>query len=389
VRRRIAFAAAATTFAVVGLWAGVESAGAAPAGTAAYVSSCGATVPAGYARCMSVHRANPVQPLAAAAPGGYGPSALLSAYSLDSSAGSGQVVAIVDAFDDPNAESDLATYRSQYGLPACSTANGCFSKLNQRGASGSYPSADSGWATEISLDVDMASAICPQCKIVLVEADSNSFADLGAAENTAAAHASVVSDSWGGGDAPDATYGQYFNHPGVAITASAGDSGFQGASYPASSQYVMAIGGTTLRTDSSARGWSETVWNGTGSGCSTSNAAIAAAAGSDTGCSGRAMNDVSAVADPSTGVAVYNTYQAGGWNVYGGTSVSSPIIASIIALAGNGSSVTPGTPYGNAGALYDVTSGSNGSCNPTQLCTARAGWDGPTGLGTPNGTAAF
>jgi subtilase family serine protease len=171
--------------------------------------------------------------------------------------------------------------------------------------------------------------------------------------------------------------------------ASAGDDGYQGASYPASSSSVIAVGGTSLNRDSSSRGWSETVWDGTGSGCSSLNAAISGSSDADTGCSGRAMNDVSAVADPNTGVAVYDSYQSGGWNVYGGTSASSPIIAGVIANAGNSADVTPSTPYAHADALNDVTSGDNGSCSPTQLCTARAGWDGPTGLGTPNGTGAF
>ncbi len=202
-----------------------------------------------------------------------------------------------------------------------------------------------------------------------------------------------MSNSYGGSDASDAQFGQYYDHPGVAITASAGDSGYVGASYPASSSSVIAVGGTSLTRDSSSRGWSETVWNnssgGTGSGCSAYNAAIPGASSFDTGCSKRAMNDVSAVADPATGVAVYDTYQAPGWQVYGGTSASAPIIAGVIGLAGNAGSVTPSTPYANTGELFDVTTGSNGSCSPSQLCTARAGWDGPTGLGTPNGVGAF
>ncbi len=380
------------------VWAG--TAGASPggaatstAGTQTYVANCGQSAPRGQARCFAVHRSHSNQPATAAAtPSGYGPSDLQSAYNLPDG-GSGQTVAIVDAQDDPNAESDLATYRAQYGLPACTTANGCFTKLNQNGQQGSYPAPDSGWAGEISLDLDMVSATCPGCHITLVEADSASFADLGTAENTGASKTDIVSNSYGGSDASDAQFGRYYDHPGVAITASAGDSGYVGASYPASSSSVIAVGGTALTRNSNSRGWGETVWNdssgGTGSGCSAYNAAISGAASFDTGCSKRAMNDVSAVADPETGVAVYDTYQAPGWQVYGGTSASAPIIAGVIGLAGNASSVTPSTPYSNTGELFDVTSGSNGSCSPSQLCTARAGWDGPTGLGTPNGVGAF
>jgi subtilase family serine protease len=375
-----------------GIWAGSASAHPSTTGSTAQshkvVSNCGAPAHKGWASCFSRHRTGIAQPRsAAAAPDGYGPSDLQSAYNI-SPASSAETVAIVDAYDDPNAEADLAKYRSQYGLPACTTANGCFKKVDQSGGS-DYPTADSGWAGEISLDLDMVSAISPNSHILLVEADDPSFDNLGAAEDTAAANATIVSNSWGGGDASDSTYGKYFKHSGVAVMASAGDDGYQGASYPASSSSVIAVGGTSLNRDSSSRGWSETVWDGTGSGCSSLNAAISGSSDADTGCSGRAMNDVSAVADPNTGVAVYDSYQSGGWNVYGGTSASSPIIAGVIANAGNSADVTPSTPYAHADALNDVTSGDNGSCSPTQLCTARAGWDGPTGLGTPNGTGAF
>ncbi|MFI6688313.1 peptidase S8 [Streptomyces sp. NPDC050485] len=333
---------------------------------------------------------------AAAAPSGYGPADLQSAYNLPANAGSGATVAIVDAQDDPNAESDLATYRQTYGLPECSTANGCFSKVDQNGGT-NYPTADSGWAGEISLDVDMVSAVCPQCHILLVEANSANMSDLGAAVNQAVSMgAKYVSNSYGGSE--DSTDAQsdsaYFNHPGVAITVSSGDSGY-GTEYPAASQYVTAVGGTSLSRDSSSRGWSESVWgssaggNGAGSGCSAYDPKPSWQ--TDTGCTNRTVADVSAVADPATGLAVYDTYQASGWNVYGGTSASSPIIAGVYALAGTPSAnSTPASfPYANTSALNDVTSGANGSCSPSYLCTAGTGYDGPTGLGTPNGTAAF
>jgi subtilase family serine protease len=326
-----------------------------------------------------------------ATPSGYGPTDLRSAYNLTASGSAAQTIAIVDAFDDPTAEADLGVYRSQYGLPACTTANGCFRKVDQNGRT-HYPRKDAGWALEISLDLDMASAICPSCHLLLVEAKTNSFANLGAAENQAAAQgANVISNSWGGSDASDATYGAYFNHPGVAITVSSGDSGY-GVQYPASSHFVTAVGGTTLNPGGGGRGWTESAWSGAGSGCSAFNTALSGAASANTGCARRAVADVSAVADPGTGVAVYDTtpYQGRtGWFVVGGTSASAPIIAGVYALAGNESSIDNNYPYAHSGSFFDITSGSNGSCPTPQWCTAGTGWDGPTGLGTPNGTGGF
>ncbi|MEV5942746.1 putative Ig domain-containing protein [Streptomyces sp. NPDC051994] len=360
---------------------------------------CAQPAKAGMMSCLALARTDVQHHLGispAAAPSGYGPTDLQSAYALSASAGSGATVAIVDAQDDPNAESDLATYRSQYGLPACTTANGCFKKVDQNGGT-SYPTADSGWAGEISLDVDMVSAVCPQCHILLVEATSASMDDLGTAVNRAVTMgAKYVSNSYGGSeDATDPTSdSSYFNHPGVAITVSSGDSGY-GVEYPAASQYVTAVGGTSLSRAGNSRGWSESVWGtssggqGAGSGCSAYDPKPSWQ--KDSGCSKRAVADVSAVADPATGLAVYDSYQASGWNVYGGTSASSPIIASVYALAGTPAAGTsPASyPYAHTGSLNDVTSGANGSCSPAYLCTAGSGYDGPTGLGTPNGTAAF
>ncbi len=326
----------------------------------------------------------------ASSPSGLNPSDLQSAYKLpSSSAGSGQTVAIVDAYNDPNAASDLAVYRSQFGLPACTTANGCFKKVNQSGGT-SYPRSDSGWAEEISLDLDMVSAVCPNCHILLVEATSPSFANLGTAVNTAVRlGAKAVSNSYGGGESSGETsYASYYNHPGVAITASSGDNGY-GVEVPAAYNTVTAVGGTSLTRNGSARGWTETAWSGAGSGCS---AYISKPSWQhDSGCAHRTVADVSAVADPNTGVSVYDTYgNVGGWLVFGGTSVASPIIASVYALAGNESSITYGSyPYSHTGSLFDVTSGSNGSCSPSYLCTAGSGYDGPTGLGTPNGSGGF
>jgi hypothetical protein len=325
-------------------------------------------------------------PFAASAPQGLTPQDLQSAYNLPSSGGSGMTVAIVDAQDNPRAESDLAVYRQQFGLPPCTTANGCFKKVNENGSTSSLPAADPGWAGEISLDLQMVSAACPNCKILLVEADQASDADLGAAENTAAQlGANAISNSWGGGESSSIVSedSQYFDHPGVFITASSGDNGF-GASYPATSAHVTAVGGTSLSRSSAARGWSETAWNGAGSGCSQYIAKPSWQ--HDTSCPNRMMADVAAVADPNTGVAVYDSYGSGGWTVIGGTSAASPLVAAIFALT-NETSQTSQFSYANPGDFYDVTSGSNGSCSATYECRAGSGYDGPTGNGTPNGGA--
>ena len=352
--------------------------------TTKFVQICGAASSA-HARCLAIRVDSTV--LTPNTPGGYSPSDLQSAYKLPT-AGGGQTVAIVDAFNDPKAESDLGVYRSTFGLSPCTTANGCFRKVNQSGGT-TYPPSDIGWSQEISLDLDMVSAICPQCHILLVEANDNSFTNLGKAVNEAVKlQANEVSNSYGGSEfSSEAGFASFYNHPGHVITASSGDSGY-GSQIPAAFNTVTSVGGTTLNRASNARGWSEKVWSGTGSGCS----GFIPKPGwqSDTGCNHRALNDVSADANPSTGVAVYDTFHESGWLVFGGTSVSSPIIASVYALAGNAGSVTYGSyPYSHRTGLFDVISGSNGSCGGSYLCTAKVGYDGPTGLGTPKGTSAF
>ena len=356
---------------------------------------CGA-VPIGQARCFA-HTVGSFRPRTTPTPVGYSPSDLQDAYSLRSAssrAGSGQLVAIVDAYDDPNAESDLNTYRSYFGLPPCTSANGCFRKVDQNGGT-NYPKVDPTWALEISLDVQMVSAICPNCHILVVEATTNLFTDLGAAENEAALlGANVISNSFGGTEFSQETTEAAYNHPGVAITASTGDAGF-GTWYPSVSPYVTAVGGTTLTKSSGARGWTETVWSGAGSGCSTyeSQPSWQAANQSISGvCAKRAVADVAFVADPATGVSAYDSFQwkgQAGWWLFGGTSVGSPAIAAIYALAGNAERIAYGSfPYSHTNSLFDVTSGSNGVCGNI-LCTGVTGWDGPTGLGSPNGTGAF
>src|SRR4051812_17123260 len=349
---------------------------------------CAAARP-GDARCHAWVRVDDVtgQITPFVTPAGFGPADLTSAYKLPASGGTGGTIAIVDAMDDPNAESDLATYRSQFGLPACTTANGCFRKVNQNGAASPLPASDVGWGQEISLDLDMASAICPNCKILLVEASTASIADLGAAVNRAALlGANVISNSYGGGESASdpSTTSSFYNHPGILITASSGDSGF-GVEYPAAATTVMAVGGTPLVRSTAARGWTETAWTGAGSGCSTVETKPTWQ--HDTGCARRTVADASAVADPATGVSVFVS-ASGGWLVFGGTSVAAPVVASIFALTGHANS-TPQYPYTNPTQFFDVVGGSNSTtgCTPSYLCTAVAGYDGPTGIGSPNGSA--
>jgi subtilase family serine protease len=369
-----------------------QSAAAAPSsqGTVHRVSHVCSAPAAGRASCNALRRdtidsKGHVTPNVT--PSGYGPADIQSAYKLAGLSAGGRTVAIVDAYNDPNAEADLGTYRSQFGLTACTTANGCFRKVDQNGGT-SYPSTNGGWAQEISLDLDMVSAACPSCKILLVEAASSSFANLGTAVNTAARlGASAISNSYGGSDTAQSSA---YNHPGIAVVASTGDSGY-GVQSPASYGAVVAVGGTSLRKNTSSRGWGETAWSGAGSGCSTKNAKPSWQT-SATKCSGKANADVSAVADPNTGVAVYDSYAyqgAKGWLVFGGTSASSPIIGSVYALSGNTSGYPASYTWAHASGLFDVTSGSNGSCSTSVWCRAGTGWDGPTGLGTPNGTSAF
>jgi Putative Ig domain len=326
---------------------------------------------------------------------GYGPSQLQSAYKLtaaSASDGSGRTIAIVDAYDDPTAASDLAAYRSSAGLPVVPS----FKKVNQNGATSPLPSeapADDDWTLEESLDLDMASAICPLCSLVLVEATNDSGTGLYAAENTAASMAGYISNSWGGPESSSdlSLDSSNFNHPGDVITASAGDSDF-GVIYPAASSNVVSVGGTMLSTASNSRGWSESVWNtgpgeGTGSGCSVVEPQPSwQTALHLSGCSKRIDNDVAADADPNTGVAIYDTSNGnGGWNEVGGTSASSPMLAAMYALAGNAGTTPADDIYTHTGSFFDVTAGNDGSCSPAYLCTAETGYDGPTGIGTPDG----
>ena len=359
-----------------------------PTGAGHRVSRVCAAASAGEASCNALVRTD-IAP--AVTPSGYGPADLRSAYKLTTPGSSSQTIAIVDAYDDPTAESRprRRTARSSVCRRA-RTANGCFRKVDQNGGT-TYPHRKhGGWAQEISLDLDMVSAICPNCHILLVEAKTTSFANLGAAENRG-------------------------RHPGrQRRQQQLGRLGrirrdlrllLQPPRHRDHRQLrrqrlrrrvpgVVALRHRGRRhhlvTGSGTRGWTETAWSGAGSGCSTFNTALTGAASFGTGCAKRAEADVSAVADPDTGVAS-TTHRLPGLRrlVFGGTSVASPIIASVYALAGNEASIDNNYPYTHSGSLFDVTSGSNGTCPTTQWCNARTGWDGPTGLGTPNGTGAF
>lgn len=383
---------------------GAPAAGAAPSATGIThrnVAVCGA-VAVGVARCDAIRHetlrnGKPVAP-ASSPSGGYFPANLQAAYNLPSTtAGSGQTVAVVDAYNDPKAASDLGVYRSYFGIPACTTGTGCLTIVNQNGGT-KLPRDNAGWSQEISLDLDMVSAICPSCKILLVEASSASLKNLGTAVNEAATlGANEISNSYGGSESSSDTSSDtaYYDHPGIAITASTGDSGY-GVEYPAASPYVTAAGGTTLN-DSNAT-YSQTAWSGSGSGCSKYDPQPswqASVSNITNTCAMRAVADVSADANPNTGVAVYDSYSyqgQSGWLVFGGTSVASPIIASTYALAGNAATAGEGASFvyahDTSANITDVTSGSTGSCG-TDLCNAGPGWDGPTGLGTPNGIGGF
>lgn len=325
-------------------------------------------------------------------PDGYGPAQFRGAYGLPSAAASSQTIAIVSAYDSPNIEQDLHAYSTTFSLRDCSSANGCFRKVNGAGDNAPLPDHNALWALETSLDVEVAHAVCPNCKILLVEAASGSVNDLVAAVDTAVKlGANVVSNSWIVDEFRGETaYDSHFDHPGIVMTAASGDTGY-GVKWPAASPYVTAVGGTTLTLDATNARASETAWDQGGSGCSAYEAKPAWQ--TDSGCSHRTVPDVAAVADPGTGAAVYDSYGYSGrrgWFKVGGTSLAAPIVAAIYALAGNADEVVAGSyPYANASSLFDVQQGTNGTCSPVYLCTAAVGYDGPTGLGSPNGVQGF
>jgi subtilase family serine protease len=343
---------------------------------------CPSAVAAGFTHCY----ARVLRPDASGSPTGLSPATIKSVYgfSTSSTAGAGKTIAIVDAFDDPAAESDLGVFSSQFGLPACTTANGCFKKVNQTGGT-SYPRKDSGWALEISLDVQWAHAIAPGAKILLVEARTNSFSNLLAAEDYARGHATYVSNSWGGSEfSSESSYDSHFSQSGVSFFVSAGDAGLP-AEYPSASPNVISVGGTTLNF-SGGSFTSETGWSSGGGGCSSYESATSAQAGfsgyGQVSCGGkRATPDVSLDADPASGVSVYDSagYQGqSGWFTVGGTSASSPMWAA--RSADSGAVVNSAYVYGSNITYRDITSGNNGApcLVGYDLCTGRGSWTGST-----------
>ncbi len=429
-------------------YARVERACPAPApGEASCFALGRVPVPASEAGRPGVKRlaARPAAPVFGPA-GGLTPSLLASAYGFDpGSGGSGTTVAIVDAFDDPNIESDLAAFSTQYGLPQCTEANGCFTKLEQS----STPPDARGWSVEISLDVESVHAACPKCKIMLLESRNAQMANLGAAVTAAVElGAAVVSNSYGGSEelpAPGPAERALFEHPGTAIVAATGDFGYDGWTMsglpaspqePASMPGVVSVGGTTLRLGEEGQRASETVWDGNGPSNAGGSRAGASGGGCSvlfeapfwqryapgfaaTGCGEKRLSaDVSAVADPATGFDVYDTYNCGkactelkgkkAWSTIGGTSLSTPLISAMYGLTGgaNGISYPAMTLYAHLGgpSLFDVASGGNGwcdeegpgcsvggrlGCERRSACNAVPGYDGPSGVGAPASLEAF
>jgi subtilase family serine protease len=362
------------------------------------------------------------KPLTTTVPAGYGPADFAKAYNLPAGAGQKGTIAILDEGAFPTLESTLNTYRTTYGLPACTSASGCFKQVNEyggaplkAGTTDEQKLFDEEVGIETTLDVDMASSACPLCKIVEITVNRDITAtndvaaeDFGVALNTAAklgANAASISYQF----APDTTLdlgpvARDFFHPGMAITASSGDGGYEGSpdGWPQNLPTVTSVGGTSLySTPSTSRGYTEVAWGGAGSGCAGDLPAALGQPSSVSGyCGGhRTDSDISADADPNTGAAVYDDYapetgQPYNWVVVGGTSESSPFIAGVYARAGNLTEVEgPSTLYADpASDFNDVQIGANypphAGCD-TALCVSGSGWDGPTGLGTPNGLSGF
>jgi subtilase family serine protease len=307
---------------------------------------------------------------------------LLQAYGLKPTGGKGTIVALVDAFDNPNAATDIAAYRSYFSMPAAN-----FRKYNQTGQQSNYPTPNASWAVEEDLDIEMVSVSCPNCTIYLIEANSNNSPDLSAAEAEAAKlGATVISNSYDGGGLTESDY----NHKGVSYFASAGD-GAYGIAYPASYDTVVSVGGTVLLSGAKGkRGFTEIVWPESGAGCSTEPKPSWQ---KDPGCKNRTANDISAVA---ANVAFYDTYQAGGWGTVAGTSISSPLTAGFMGEAGKATKQNGGEVFWGKAAqkhLYPVLTGNDGTCGGSYLCTAGTkqfgNYSGPGGWGTPHGDAAF
>ncbi|MEV4315892.1 S53 family peptidase [Actinocrispum sp. NPDC049592] len=371
--------------AVAGVVAALAIAPAAQAAPSPGRAACPEPGP-GFARCLTHYGTTTGFK---AAVDGWGATDLASAYKLPATGGTDTLVAISIAFDAPTLENDLNEYRRTFGIPECTTANGCFRKVNQNGDAAPLPQPNFGWAVESTLDVSMVSAACPTCKILVVEGNTNSFADLAATEDTAIRlGAKVVSNSYGAREmGQNLAFAKSYDRKDVTVVASSGDSGFTAGSFPAVFSSVVAVGGTVLeRDDSTPRGWIESTWQFGGSGCS---AYIAKPAWQkDKSCSKRTTSDVSAAAD---NIAIY--VSDNGWFTVSGTSASAPFIAGLFGR--NGGTAGKGALYKHAADLFDVTSGTNDflgggtKCGQDYLCVAQPGYDAPTGVGTPNGLGAF
>jgi hypothetical protein len=353
-------------------------------------ASTGRICTSGELRCLAHVQIDPDGRIASSPePLGFTPRDLEAAYDIPTElAGDPPTIGIVDAYGAPDLESDLAAYRAQFGLPPCTIANGCLRIVSQRGDDSlpPPPPATDDWSIETALDVDMASAACPSCNLLVVLADDDHSDGLFVATAKAAElGATVVSDSWGGlEDALEpAAMDHYLDHPGVAIFVASGDAGWDsgglGAQYPATSPHAIAVGGTSLYRDGKG-GFYETAWAQGGSSCSSRFPKPSWQPASP--CNRRANADVSAIADAQTPVAVY-TAHGGGWLACGGTSASSPLVAALFAATGNGAITAEDLATGAAN-MNDVRFGSNGACGSV-LCEAGPGWDGPTGWGTPDG----
>lgn len=334
----------------------------------------------------------------AKAPKGLTPADLVAAYRLPRHVSGHPTVAIVVPYDDPSVAADLATYRAEFGLPACTVTSGCLTTVNEHGRASPLPPASPGWALLTAVQADAVSATCPVCKLLVVETDTDSMADVGPGLTTAARlGADVVVTGYGttGEFAGEKRFEPGLAGLGVPFVAASGDYGYGNGtpligsiSYPSASTHAIAVGGTTLTAASNARGFTETAWADTTSGCS---AYIAKPAWQhDPACGRRTTADVAAVGDPSTGLATYDSYQSPGWQQIGGTGLSAGIIAGVYGLAsGAGHATDARSLYRPGASLFDVTSGSNGTCKGSYLCTARTGYDGPSGVGTPDGIGAF
>jgi subtilase family serine protease len=391
VNRKLIFAGlAAGALAVSGFAAGTTGASAVPGHakvTTHAVHVCAPATKVGQMACHAMALANAsghiiggASPLA----GSFTPADFQKAYNIGGLKSHGATVAIIDAFGYSTLEADLKVYRSTFGLPPCTVKSGCLTIMDERGGH-NYPPDNAGWDLEQALDVDMVSAGCPDCKILVVQGKAPNLKSLGHAVNTAAKTKGVVSisNSYGGGNTQN---NPYYNHPGIAVVASTGDGGYLGGQYPASDTHVIAVGGTSLFKDASKRGFHESAWAGAGSGCARRNPAPNYQHLADTSCKTDAIADVSAASDPSNGGA--SVYYNGRFLSVGGTSEATPLIGAIFALSGNVAGYPGKYLYNDPKELYDVTTGSNGSCGPP-LCDAGKGWDGPTGLGSPNGVGAF